>query len=252
MSQNSDAKTNNSKRILLSKETKIGELLQNDTRLSILMYLRMNARLSFGEIARLVGKSKSTVHHHLQKLIGGGLVREIQSQEQRNQFNPKYYQLVPGPKKVYTFSDINQLPLEEQVSAFLTTTKLSQHAFFYLYQILGLLNNYLDTMEKIIESDEGQAHPEILQKLWEGAPEFVNQEQFPIKFKDIYYFNTLMSEKVYRKYIKELSELQTRISEYKEQDEKQGGSKKKPYFIYHVFAPLGKPFILESSRQQDT
>ena len=64
-----------------------GQLLQNKTRLSILMYLRMNERLSFGQLTHLVGKSKSTVHHHLHKMIRGGLIQEVEANGPRSQFD---------------------------------------------------------------------------------------------------------------------------------------------------------------------
>ena len=58
-----------------------GQILEHETRISILMYLRMNGRLSFSQIVDLVNKSRSTVHHHLQIMIKGGIIHEVLDSE---------------------------------------------------------------------------------------------------------------------------------------------------------------------------
>ena len=228
----------------LAKQYMNGALLQNDTRVNILMYLRMNERLSFSQLKKLIGKSKSTLHHHLQIMIKGGIVQEVIEESPRSQFDPKFYELVPRPMKAYSFAFIDKLPKHQQVDAFLTTTKLTQSSMFYLYQIIALLKYYLDNMEKIILSEEEQTDPDELQKMWEGSSseELFNQI---VSFKDIFIFSTPVNEKVYKEYIKELKILQDKLYAMREEDESKGGSKNRPYFIYHLSAPLGKPYLLD-------
>jgi len=224
------------------QQIKFDELLQNVTRINIFMYLKMNASLSFGEIVRLTKKSKSTVHHHLQKLIKGGLVQEvIKSKEPRNQFDPKHYELVPAPRQVYDFSDIAGLDVEEKrISAFLTTTKLHQHANFYLHQILDIFNHFLDGIDNKIAGND-QVKSEELQNFLDGK----NSNQ-PLDFKDIYYYSNHVSEEIYQEYLKGLDELNSRISELTKLEKQKGEIKGgKPYFLYHVIAPLGKKFIVK-------
>ncbi|MFW9997035.1 MAG: winged helix-turn-helix domain-containing protein [Candidatus Odinarchaeota archaeon] len=218
---------------------KIGEVLQNDTRFDIFMYLRMNVRLSFSDIVHLTGKSRSTIHHHLQKLIEGGLVQEVETQEQRNQFDPKYYELVPGPKRVYDFSKITTLPLNEQISAFLTTTKLHQRSIFHLNQILDLFSRYLDKIEDVITAGKDQITPSDLHKMLE--------DPYSIKFSDLYFYSIKMSENAYREYRRELEKVYEKMSEFIEFEKKRGESKEEYYFMYHISAPLGRQYVLESS-----
>jgi len=228
------------------------KLLQNDTRINILMYLRMNERLSLSQLTKLVGKSKSTVHHHIQRMIQGGIIQEISEIEPQKahpkQIEQKYYELAALKYPSHSFEHIRDLPEDKQTEAFLATTKISKNVIFYLNQILDLLNNYLDTMEEIIEESEGELYPKELHEMWEGTsetrPVFT---EHPVKFKEIYYYATQVNEKVYRKFIKESIEMQSRIREYREQNEANSGSTKNPYFIYHISAPLGKPFVLDSN-----
>ena len=220
-----------------------GQLLQNETRLNILMYLRMNGSLSFSQLTDLVGKSKSTVHHHLNKMIQGGLIQEVETNGPRGQFDPKYYELVSTPKAIYTFDDISRLPLEQQTEAFLTTAKLSRNTLYYFYQIINQLTFYLDAIEKVI-IDDRDINPVELQRMWDGSSNRIKDQ--PIKLKDIFYYLTQMSENVYSKYIEELKALHERMSNYRKQEEKQGGSKKRTYFINIFAAPLGKQYLLKS------
>jgi DNA-binding transcriptional ArsR family regulator len=222
-----------------------GRLFQNETRIKILMYLRMNERLSFSQLRRLIGKSRSTIHHHLQKMIQGGIVREVDEHKSRRQFAPKFYELSKQYIPAFSFHNINQLPLENQAEAFLINVKLHQTALFYLSQILDIFTNYLDSMEKIVSAGK-ELDPRELLKMWEGTSNIESLTSQPIKFKDIFYFSTQVNEAVYRKYKTEMDELHERIVKYREEDEKQGGSKKKPYFIHHISAPLGKPYLIES------
>jgi DNA-binding transcriptional ArsR family regulator len=227
------------------------KLLQNDTRINILMYLRMNERLSLSQLTKLVGKSKSTVHHHIQRMIQGGIIQEISEIKPQKahlkQLEQKYYELAALKYPSHSFEHIRDLPEDKQTEVFLATTKISKNVIFYLNQILDLLNNYLDAMEEIIEESEGKLPPKELLEMWEGTsqdrPIFT---EHPVKFREIFYYATQVSEEVYRKYIEESIKLQSKIIRFREQNEMKSGSTKNPYFIYHISAPLGKPFILDS------
>ncbi|MFX0183938.1 MAG: winged helix-turn-helix domain-containing protein [Candidatus Hodarchaeota archaeon] len=225
-----------------------GRLFQNETRVKILMYLRMNERLSFSQLRRLIGKSRSTIHHHLQKMIQGGIVLEVDEHKSRRQFTPKFYELSKQFLPAFSFHNINKLPLEKQADAFLINVKLHRTALFYLSQILEIFTSYLNSIEEIISiGNKSDVHE--LNKIWEGTSNIESLASHPVKFKDIFYFSTQVNEAVYRKYKKEMDELHDRIVKYMEEDEKHGGSKKKPYFIHHISAPLGKPYLIESEEQ---
>ncbi|UCE12213.1 MAG: winged helix-turn-helix transcriptional regulator [Candidatus Heimdallarchaeota archaeon] len=222
-----------------------GQLLQNDTRISILMYLRMNDSLSFSQLTHLLGKSRSTVHHHLQKMIKGGIVREIPTSEPRSQFDPKFYELTPRPLPPFSFHNIHELPIEKQEDALLTTTKVHQSSLFYSYQILDLFKLFLDKIEN------ENLKPSEFQDIVTGTARLPVAKNHDVAFKDIFYFSTQVNEQVYNEYRDELEKFHEKLIQLREKNEKIGGDKRRPYFIFHVSAPLGKPFMIRSDNRKD-
>ena len=71
-------------------------LEQNEIRLLIWGLLNIYNELSFTEIAQKLGKSKSTIHPHLHKLIDVGLVKVSKQKKVRGSIPAKYYSMVPN------------------------------------------------------------------------------------------------------------------------------------------------------------
>ncbi|MFW9823178.1 MAG: ArsR family transcriptional regulator [Candidatus Thorarchaeota archaeon] len=69
------------------------KMYQNDTRFQIWGLLSMYQELSFSDLCRKLNKSKSTVHHHLQKLIEIGIVEVIREEKVRGSIKAKFYAL---------------------------------------------------------------------------------------------------------------------------------------------------------------
>ncbi|MFX1242175.1 MAG: ArsR family transcriptional regulator, partial [Promethearchaeota archaeon] len=69
------------------------KLFQNDTRFQMWGLLSMYPELSFSEICKKLEKSKSTVHHHLQKLIEIGLIEVKREEKVRGSIPAKIYAL---------------------------------------------------------------------------------------------------------------------------------------------------------------
>ncbi len=226
-----------------------GKIVQNDTRLAILMYLRMNRQLSFSQLTQLLKKSKSTVHHHLQILIRGGIVQEVETSLVRDQFDPKYYELTPRPRSFFSFHNIHELPIEKQKEAFLTSTKIHQNSIFYLYQMMDLFKEYLDTIEEEILTNQ-ELTPQDLQMMWKGVSESPIKVSTKLDFKDFFYFSTQVNEEVYLQYKKELDDFHERLVQLSNKNLEKGGVKQKPYFIFHVSAPLGKPFVVAEEEEK--
>lgn len=224
-------------------------LLQNKTRLAILMYLRMNSKLAFGKLVDLLGKSRSTVHHHLQKLIEGNIVREVEEQTERGQFDPKFYELVPNPVFPIDFKNITEVPIEDQQEVFLTYTKIHQNNLFYLYQLVDLFKAYLDGIENDINSMAIKS-TDILD-IWNGNRNPSLKKPTEIKFNEFFYFGTQVNEEVYKEYKKEMHIFHDKLIKLREKNEKLTGDKSRPYFLFHVSAPLGKPFLVKDYPKQN-
>jgi len=71
------------------------EILEDEIRFKILMLLQMYGDLSLSELTEKIGKSKSTLHRHLQKLLEMDLVEESKEIQVRGNIPAKYYK-IPG------------------------------------------------------------------------------------------------------------------------------------------------------------
>ena len=69
------------------------KVFQNDIRFQIWGLLSIFPELSFTEICRKLSRSKSTVHHHLQKLLEIGVVEVIREEKVRGSIPAKIYSL---------------------------------------------------------------------------------------------------------------------------------------------------------------
>ena len=221
-----------------------GQIFQHETRISIQMYLRMNNRLSFSQIVKLVNKSRSTVHHHLQLMIKGGIVREVSDSESRGQFDPKYYELTKHPFPAYSFHNIHELPEKNQKDAFLITTKLHQVSVFYLNQIQELFKQYLDNIEKQLLTNKNLRGSD-LKKIWKDSIIPKTDSISDILFNEIYYFGTQVSESIYAKYREELELFNEKLLSFVQEEQKTQKNVSKPYFIFNLAAPLGRPYIID-------
>lgn len=218
-----------------------GQVFQHETRVAILMYLRMNKQLSFQELVQLLEKSPSTVHHHLQILIKGGIVREITEAEPHKQFEPKHYELTRHPFPAYSFHNIHELPSEYQRDAFLITTKLHQISLLFLYQAADLFKKYLDSIEKELLTNKN-LDPNKLKKIWTESliPSAGKTSEIP--FKEIFYFGTQVSDLVYSQYRAELERFHEKLVKMIRKEQESHENIPKPFFIFHIAAPLGKPY----------
>ena len=69
----------------------VTKLFGNEIRFHILMLLHAYQELSLSEIAEKLGRTKPTVHRHLQKMIDTGVVEESKEVKARGSIKAKYY-----------------------------------------------------------------------------------------------------------------------------------------------------------------
>ena len=72
----------------------------NDIRYRIYGLLNVYPELSFTELAKKLGKSKSTIHPHLQKLIELGIVEISKKEHIRANIEAHYYSLTPDSDEI--------------------------------------------------------------------------------------------------------------------------------------------------------
>jgi DNA-binding transcriptional ArsR family regulator len=75
------------------KATNFSKLLQDRTRLQIIIYLLINGELTLKELSELFNKGKTTVHHHLHMLQQGGLVTYYKHEDDPRNIKTHYYRL---------------------------------------------------------------------------------------------------------------------------------------------------------------
>jgi DNA-binding transcriptional ArsR family regulator len=76
--------------IKIIKDPEVAKLLADDTRRRILHMLR-HKELSPADLAKALNKNFSSVQHHLNLLIGAGLVEQTKEEKVRNMVQPYYH-----------------------------------------------------------------------------------------------------------------------------------------------------------------
>jgi len=69
------------------------KIFKNDTRFQIWGLLSMYHELSLSELCNKLNKSKSTVHHHLQRLLDIGIIEVVREEKVRGSIPAKIYSL---------------------------------------------------------------------------------------------------------------------------------------------------------------
>lgn len=79
----------------------------NDIRYRIWGLLSVYPELSFTELAKKLGKSKSTIHPHLQKLIELGIVEISRKKHVRANIEAHYYSLTPNAEEILSVAGVD-------------------------------------------------------------------------------------------------------------------------------------------------
>jgi DNA-binding transcriptional ArsR family regulator len=76
--------------IKIIKDPEVAKLLADDTRRRILHMLR-HKEMSPADLAKALDKNFSSIQHHLNQLIGAGLVAQTREEKVRNMIQPYYH-----------------------------------------------------------------------------------------------------------------------------------------------------------------
>ncbi|MFX0042817.1 MAG: helix-turn-helix domain-containing protein [Candidatus Hodarchaeota archaeon] len=191
------------------------ELLESELRFRIFSLLNIYPELSFSEIAKLLDKTKSTLHPHLQKLIDIGVIEVSREEKVRGNFTRNYYSLKSG-----VFNDL------EVVDIKLST--IDDYIFIILKNWVKYIIKTMRTYEKFLnklELDENGI--DRLKK------SLVNREAL----SGMFFFSL---EQYHRatdltiEYLKELEKIQ-----------REGTKEEKPFYLLSIALPI--KHILENS-----
>ena len=122
---------------ILEPKINIIKLLNNETRLTIILYLSIFKHISFKNLVLFTGKSKSTVHHHLQKLLKQKIVGNAPTPPKIHG-SSKYYELIvdfPGIDS----ADLDDIPKEDRNESIKSLFEMGLFLFNYSQGIINTL-----------------------------------------------------------------------------------------------------------------
>lgn len=206
------------------------KLLQHETRFSIVMFLIIFGELSLSKLASLVDKTKPTVHHHLQLLITEGIVKEIENLE-RNQFDPKYYQLN---------LDISNLFFSEEDRKRLSDKKFHEIIEYYRggKYSLQMISNLFSLMVKHSENIEKNIDIFLMIKNEEEVRKNAAYQQLLRIVKNTRTFSLAVDEDIHNKYIEKFVNLAGEMLIELAEKQKAGTLKELSYLLVLADLPL--------------
>ena len=132
-----------------SKKELLQKVLQDKTRLQIIIYLLTYNKLTLRELSERFNKGKTTIHHHLHKLEDEGLVSFEEDEQDKRKIKTRYYSV---SKEHFSFL-IPNFKRESEIfltnEAILTESVLNQ-------RLIELLSGYLEEKlsSKVLEKDK--------------------------------------------------------------------------------------------------
>ncbi|MHA1968213.1 MAG: ArsR/SmtB family transcription factor [Candidatus Hodarchaeales archaeon] len=82
------------------------DLLQDENRLSIFMYILVNHKVTLKQLSDQLEKGKTTVHHHIRKLEKAGIINWEEKEDDKRKLKTRYYSINNDSLfKSFTFSE---------------------------------------------------------------------------------------------------------------------------------------------------
>jgi len=186
--------------------------ISNETRLNIYLLIVVQRDITLDEICQFIGKSKSTVHHHVQQLLDSGLIDEVTKPGSKTRY---YRRMELGINK--RIQEIFRLGTFEK------QTKKKQREINDLYEELHKVSNIImiNTLQYLMDSYYPNLEEIDIVKRYDQLGELM---------LGFYY----LSEENAKKFREEYRELALKYYN----DEREHPERKKPYGIffagYHV------------------
>lgn len=196
----------------------IVDILKSEIRFRIFSLFNMFPELNLAKLKELTGKSKSTLHHHLEKLINADLIYLSREEKVRGNIPSKYYSLKPGYTKKLNATDSELHKADNSLTEFYKT---------YLNSAIRTLELYKKFFEKCELEEEGL---EQLQAFLEESEGFSSMLYFSEdQFKRVV--------KIYGKFRDEINKIEAEGNDLKME---------KPFYVF-TLGILLKPIIEEKS-----
>ncbi|MFX1575016.1 MAG: helix-turn-helix domain-containing protein [Promethearchaeota archaeon] len=203
--------TTNDKK-LNNNHSSIIDVLKSDIRFRIFSLFNLYPELSLAELKDILSKSKSTIHHHLEKLKEADLIEVSREEKVRGNILKKYYSLKPGYQKKLENTDSSLQEVNKSTFAFYGT---------YLNFAIRTLEMYKKFFEILEQKKKG----------YEQLREIMQEEE---GFSSMFFFSKEQFKKVMLLF-KEFADNLNRI-----EIESNSIQIEKPYYFFTFGMPLKK------------
>jgi DNA-binding transcriptional ArsR family regulator len=236
------------------------KLMSSLPRLRIILLLIIFRRLSLSKLNRLLGRTKSTITHHLKFLDELGIITTTK-ENGRGSIDAKVYELVPGFLDKFTFNldqlisyDLEPEKKKELFHYAVLNDKWIFEAIKSIYEQSILYYDAIDyrNMRKELNKKfefANQEHVENntqLQKDLESFEEFQKYHfQTPINYE--FWF---LSEKGRKKYDELFKKFKSELKGIIEQENKEENEVIRPYLILHSFFPMREIAEYDSEKNE--
>lgn len=192
------------------------KLMDNITRLRIILSILIFKKISLTKLSELLGRAKSTITHHIKKLENLGVIKSTRK-EARGSIDAKVYELIPGFLQKISF---RQESLKGEVNEAISNDLL-------FFKVIKLLFEQVVLYYEAISSKNLKTKPKKFKDF--------KDSHFKIPLDYDFWF---LSEKAYKEYLelneKYKHELKNILS--KENHEKTDSIR--PFLVLNTFIPL--------------
>ena len=206
-------------------------LLNDLTRLRLILLLIVFRKLSLTELSSLLGRVKSTTSHHLKKFSD---IIKVSTKKERGTTDSNIYELVPDflEKLSVNFEDLEKLQKEENKQLFHYIIQNDITFFQLIINIFDLINQiykFIDDSSSIEKSDS------------------------EIKSQDVYLDNRIkynawfLTEEGKKSYEKLIKDFNLKMLDIIEEDEKSRNKEPRSYLALNTFIPLEKMIQFDPS-----
>jgi predicted transcriptional regulator len=203
-------------------------LEQNEIRLLIWGLLNIYNELSFTEIAQKLGKSKSTIHPHLHKLIDVGLVKVSKQKKVRGSIPAKYYSMVPNAmeKTLFTTLDVSK-GINKEMSQ--NVINASKSKINYSKLILDMSINFWEIIERL---DDSEKKVEILKNI----PTIKHYND--LKYGRFNHTRFFLTEEQYRRWLELYFDLAIKFDTEISKEYNENPNVDRPYYFFAFILPI--------------
>ncbi len=196
------------------KAKMLWEILRQETKFQIYGNLCVSRELSLSDLAKIINKSKSTIHEHLQNLIDWGYVEISREEQVRSNIFKKYYRWNKKADFATCIWDKN-----EKMNEKTAREKIETWRSFAAYN-QNIMNNYLkflDKLDKLLDTND----EEEKNKVFKILEEIKSNDTKPKPFHSVAFYTPENALKFYNK----LHEIYKEIP-----DEERSEAEESPYY----------------------